>query len=106
LGALALLTLASCLLILELHVQDDSNIIIEWLKGKCHLQVAALECWKVCIGELKKLFQKISFAHVYRDYNKVVDSLSKFALLQAPGKIVYYYCEEEHEGPLQFLDLY
>jgi ribonuclease HI len=86
LGAWALLTLASRLSILEFHVQGDSNIIIEWLKGKSRLQVAALECWKVRIGELKKLFQKITFAHVYRDYNKVADSLSKFALLQALGK--------------------
>jgi ribonuclease HI len=106
LGVWALLTLASRLSILEIHVQGDSNIIIEWLKGKSHLQVATLECWKVRIGELIKLFQKITFSHVYREYNKVADNLSKYALLQVPGKIVYYCCEEEHEGPLQFLDLY
>jgi hypothetical protein len=55
---------------------------------------------------LQSIFQKISFAHVYREENKVADSLSKQALLQAPGKIVYFMCEEEHEGPHQFLDLY
>jgi ribonuclease HI len=37
LGAWALLTLASRLSIMEIHVQGDSKIIIEWLKGKGRL---------------------------------------------------------------------
>jgi ribonuclease HI len=106
LGAWALLTLASRLSILEIHILGDSNIIIEWLKGKGHLQVAALECWKDRIRETIKLFWKISFAHIYRVNNKVADNLSKFALSQAPGRIVYYQCVEDHEGPYLFLDLY
>jgi hypothetical protein len=61
--------------------------------------VAALECWKDRLREITKIFQKITFAHVYREESKDADSLSKHALLQAPGKIVYYRCEEEHEGP-------
>jgi len=90
LGAWALLTLASHLSILEIHVQGDSNIIIEWMKGKGHLQVVALELWKDRIRDTINLFRKISFAHIYRVNNKVADNLSKFALLQAPGKIVFY----------------
>jgi hypothetical protein len=43
LGAWVLLTLTSCFSILEIHVLGNSNIIIEWLKGKGRLQVAALE---------------------------------------------------------------
>jgi hypothetical protein len=59
-----------------------------------------------CITVLINHFYKISFAHVYRNDNKVADSLSKKALTRDPGKLIYYQCAEEHEGPLQFLDLY
>jgi hypothetical protein len=38
--------------------------------------------------------------------NTAADSLLKRALLQAPGKLYYYMCVEEHEGPLQFLYLF
>jgi ribonuclease HI len=61
LGAWALLTLASRLSILEIHVQGDSKIIIEWLKGKGRLQVAALECWKDRLREIIKLFSENLF---------------------------------------------
>jgi ribonuclease HI len=99
LGALALLTLASYLSIVEIHIKGVSKIIIECLKGKGHLQVVALECWKDRINETTKFFQKISFAHVYREGNTAVDNLSKCALHQSPGQIVYFMCEEDHEGP-------
>ena len=61
--------------------------------------MAALESWKDRLSEITKLFQKITFAHVYREENKVMDCLSKQALLLALGNIVYFMCEEEHEGP-------
>ena len=100
LGACALFLLASRLSILEIHIRGDSKIIIDWLKGKGHLQVAALKCWKDCIKEMTKHFRKITYDHIYREGNTVVDSLSKRALQQAPGKIYYYMCEEDHEGPI------
>jgi ribonuclease HI len=106
LGAWALLLLASRLSILEIYIRGDSKIIIDWLKGMGHLQVVALECWKDRIKEITKHFQKITYEHVYREGNTVADSLSKRALQQVPGKIIYYMCEEGHEGPLQFLNLY
>jgi ribonuclease HI len=105
-GAWALLTLASRLSISELLVQGDSKIVIEWLRGKGRLQVVSLECWKDRLIELIKLFQNITFLHVYREENSEADGLSKQALLKAPGKIVYYQCEEDHEGPHLSLDLF
>jgi len=106
LGAWVLLSLASWLSIQEIHVLGDSKIIIEWLQEKVHLQVVTLDCWKDRITVLIKQFHKITFAHVYREDNKVVDSLSKQALHKDPGKIIYFQCVEEHEGPHMFLDLY
>jgi ribonuclease HI len=80
LGAWALLTLASRLSMQSLHVLGDSKIIIEWLRGKGRLQVITLDCWKDNIITLTSSFQKISFSHVYRKDNHLVDILSKLTL--------------------------
>jgi ribonuclease HI len=84
LGAWALLTLASRLSISKLLVQGDSKIVIDWLQGKGRLQVVSLDCWKDRIIEIFKLFQKLTFTHVYREENKEADSLSKQALQKVP----------------------
>jgi len=76
-GAWALLTLASRLSILELLVHGNSNIVIDWLRGKGCLQVVSLEFWKDRFIELTKLFQNITFLHVYRKENIEADGLSK-----------------------------
>jgi hypothetical protein len=106
LGSWALLTLASQLSILTIHVHGDSKVIIDWLRGKGRLQVVTLDYWKHRLRGLIDLFHSISFAHVYREYNEVVDNLSKQALLKEPGKIYYYECVEDHQGPQLSLDLY
>jgi ribonuclease HI len=106
LGAWALLTLASRLYITEFTVQGDSKIVIDWLRGKGRLQVISLECWKDRLVELIKLFQHISFEHVFREDNSEADSLSKQALHKHPGKIIYFQCVEEHEGPPLSIDLF
>lgn len=106
LGSWALLTLASQLSILTIHVHGDSKVIIDWLRGKGRLQVVTLDYWKHRLRGLIDLFHSISFAHVYREYNEVVDNLSKQALLKEPGKIYYYECLEDHQGPQLSLDLY
>jgi hypothetical protein len=44
-------------------------IVIDWLGGKGRLQVISLECWKDRLVDLIKLFQHITFDHVYMDDN-------------------------------------
>jgi ribonuclease HI len=105
-GVWALLTLASRLSFSDILVHGDSKIVIDWLKGKGTLQVVTLDCWKERIVDLIKLFRTISFAHVYREDNQEADSLSKQALQKHPRIIAYYLCEEGHEGPTMFLNLY
>lgn len=90
LGVWALLTLIVRLDISELSVHGDSKIVIDWLRGKGHLQVFNLECWKDIILDLIKKIHSISFQHVYREDNTVANTLSKQALLQPLGKIGYY----------------
>lgn len=91
---------------LTIHVHGDSKVIIDWLRGKGRLQVVTLDYQKHRLRGLINLFHSISFAHVYREYNEVVDNLSKQALLKEPGKIYYYECLEDHQGPQLSLDLY
>jgi ribonuclease HI len=105
-GAWALLTLASRLFINDLHVKGDSMIVINWLRDKGRLQVISLECWKDRLVDLIKLFQHISFDHVYRDDNSEADNLSKQALQKQPGKIFYFQSVEEHEGPPLSIELF
>jgi hypothetical protein len=84
----------------------DSKIIIDWLSRKGSLQVISLDCWKDKITDIFTSFQNISFNHVYREENKEADNLSKQALSRDPGKLIYFQCIEENEGPHCFLDLY
>jgi hypothetical protein len=65
-----------------------------------------LDCWKERVPELLKLFQKISFEHIYREDNTEADRLSKMALIKAPGFIEYFQVEGGHGGPHMFLNLY
>jgi len=76
------------------------------MKGKGTLHVVTLDCWKERIVDLIKLFNNISFSHVYREDNQEVDSLSKQDLQKQPRIIAYYLCEEGHQGPTMFLNLY
>jgi ribonuclease HI len=105
LGVWALLTLASRFHIMDLQVFGDSRIIIDWLNKKGNLHVITLECWKDMTKELCKVFRTISFTHIYRDYNKQEDELSKIALQKQEGKIYYNLLVEGHEGPTLILNL-
>jgi hypothetical protein len=53
-----------------------------------------------------KNFQAISFHHIYRDFNKEADKLSKQALLEHEGKITYYQWEPGGAGPLKHLAMF
>jgi hypothetical protein len=105
-GAWALLTLASRIFINDLHVKGVLMIVINWLRDKGRLQVISLECRKDRLVDLIKLFQHISFDHVYRDDNSEADSLSKQTLHKQPGKILYFQCVEELDGPPLSIELF
>lgn len=106
LGAWVLLTLANRLSLKTIHIMGDFKIIIDWLLGKGQLQVLSLDCWEDSITGLITTFQNISFDHVYREENPAADSLSKLALTREPGKLTYFQCIKEHEGPHLSLDLF
>jgi hypothetical protein len=77
----------------------DSKIIIDWCNNRGKLQVISLNCWKVRFRELNKYFSKLSFSHIFREYNMEADKLSKKALKEPEGKIYYSQWEDGNEGP-------
>jgi ribonuclease HI len=83
----------------------DSKITIDWLNGKVDLQVAALNSWKKRTKEASLLFRNLTFQHIYREENKVADSLSKKALHLPPNQIYFSYWEDGHEGITHKLNL-
>jgi ribonuclease HI len=106
LGAWELLTLASRLSISEITVQGDSKIIIEWLRGKGRLQVISLECWKDRLEELKKNSSTfLSCMCIERTTQKQIVFQNK-RFIRLLGKLFYFQCVEEHEGPPMSLDLF
>jgi ribonuclease HI len=105
-GAWATLTLAARLSVYDIHVLEDSKIVIDWLNRKGALKVANLDGWKDRIFELIPHFRSISFVHIYREENKEVDCLSKKALYSSRGRIAYSQWVGGHEGPTLFINLY
>ena len=55
----------------------DSQVVINWVKGKTGLKTLELPHWLDSIVLQKKVFSWITFDHVYKDFNQEVDDLSK-----------------------------
>jgi ribonuclease HI len=106
LGAWATLHLASRLNIEVLQILEDSRIVIEWLNNKSKLQAISLMEWKDIIRQLQSTFRTLNFNHIYREYNKEANLLSKVALQKKAGIITYNHWVEGHEGPPHVLKLY
>jgi hypothetical protein len=81
-------------------------VIIEWLSDRGKLDICSIEGWKKLTKDLFKNFQVLSFHHIYRDFNKEADKLSKEALLAPEGKITYYQWEPGGAGQTKNLDIY
>jgi ribonuclease HI len=105
LGAWASLILASRLHISELLLLGDSKVTIDWLNGLVDFQVADLESWKERTRAATKLFNKLTFSHIYIDQNNEADILSKKAMFLPSGHICYTRWEEGNKGPSTWINL-
>jgi len=74
--------IANLLSIHKLQILGDSKVIIDWLNDKSDLRVSSIEGWKQRIKMLKRKFADIHFFHIYREYNKEADGISKKELLE------------------------
>jgi len=106
LGIWATLTLANHLALPKLHALRDSKVIIEWLNNRGRFHASAIEGWKHRTKELIKRFQEISFQHIFRDFNKEADQLSKQAIREPDGRISFYKWDSGSAGPMNYLVLY
>jgi len=57
-------------------------------------------------GFHQAFFFVITFAHIYREENQVVDMLSKKVFIESSGAIAYNQWVDVHEGSLFLLKLY
>ena len=72
-------------------VVGDSKVILDWFDGKSRLKVLTLQSWMKKIIDLKDSFDEIHCFCIHRQFNYVVDSLSKLAL---GNKFGWMYFEE------------
>jgi hypothetical protein len=106
LGIWATLTLSIDLSLPKLQAMGDSRVIIDWLNDRGKIQACAIEGWKLRTKELIKKNQTISFHHIFRDFNKEADQLSKQALHEPEGKISFYLWEPGGIGPMNYLAMF
>jgi ribonuclease HI len=106
LGAWESLFLAAILLVHDLFMVGDSNIFIDWLNGKGSIMVENLHNWMERISDIIPLFSSLTFAHIYREENKVANSLSKKALYLCQGQVTFILWKDGHEGLTHSLNLY
>jgi ribonuclease HI len=100
-GLWGLLHLASLLSLSNLMVVGDSKSTIDWIKGETKLNCLYLSPWQERIRNMQDKFESISFMHVHRNFNIVVDQLSKQALNCTPG---WFFIEELVEGAVAHVD--
>jgi hypothetical protein len=106
LGVWATLTLDTHLSLQKLQVLRDSKVVIEWITNRGRLQASAIKGWKLRTRELLKNFKEISIYHIFREFNKEADHLSKQAIHEPEGRITYFKWENGTKGPKRHLILF
>lgn len=64
----------------NLLVYGDSQLIIKQLNGTYSVKSNNIKALYLNVVELKESFQHINFEHIYRDKNKLADSLANQAM--------------------------
>lgn len=69
------------------HIFGDSPCIIDWVAGKSKLRPILLSQWLQRTRNLILQFENLSFLHIFRCHNALVDGLSKSALDSMDGHL-------------------
>jgi ribonuclease HI len=64
----------------KIQVLGDSKLVMDWANGKAQIILER-------ILEIRALFEEVSFAHIFREFNHKVDHLSKEALALEEGML-------------------
>ena len=71
-------------------------MIINWAKGESTLAMVNLEAWCNNTKNMISSFTYVDFSHVYREYNKRADTLSKAGLNEVSDHLTFTeICEGE-----------
>ena len=82
--------------ILNLKILGDSKAIIDWVSNRTCFQVISPESWKLKVKELLAGFLQVNIKHVWREFNKGADFLSKQASMLDEGKLCLSYLSDGH----------
>ena len=85
LGLWALLFTSQMMGVPLTHVYGDSQVIINWAKSLSALTPPDLHHWCRETQKLITSFPGLTLSHIYREHNRIADSLSKTALSLALG---------------------
>ena len=83
-----LLRLCSHLGLDDIHVYEDSQIIVEWAQGIIQVHILSLNQWLIRVRKLINNFIKLDISHIYREQTSDADFLSK-AALYAPSDVIF-----------------
>jgi hypothetical protein len=84
------LTLAKLWKITKIQLMGYSKVIIDWQNQKFNLHAIDIKGWN----------------HIFNDYNKEADRLSKQGMLDQKGNLTYYIVDDGTSGPLFHLKLF
>lgn len=82
-----LLFFANQRMITDLQILGDSKFIIDWALDKHQIHVINLDHWMNWDRTLKEQFRSLMFQHIYREFNREADDLSKQAMGIGSGRI-------------------
>jgi ribonuclease HI len=88
-----------------LQLVGDSKVIVDWFSFKHNLQVITLQPWLTRIRQLSENFQNLKIQHIYREYNREANQLSKQALHLEEGFLYYAKGVGAHVEPFERLTL-
>jgi ribonuclease HI len=80
----------------RLQLVGDSKVIIDWFTNANNLQVVSLQHWMKKIRDLSRNFTQLKAQHIYREYNKEVDLLSKATLTLEEDGLYFAEFKEGH----------
>jgi ribonuclease HI len=72
-----------------IQLVGDSKVIVDWFYLINNIHVINLHPWMSRIHELNENFHNLKVQHIYNEYNREVDNLSKHALKFDEG-VLYY----------------
>ena len=72
-----LLTLAKMKDCAKIHIFGDSQLVINWAKGKFRMHNLELSLILQEVHKLSDCFELVQFQHIYRERNSLADTLGK-----------------------------